>query len=70
LHRALKFLRPSMPQIEASMKSGNFSESNPVFAQLKARIPESWYRVWDGLRLEAYLNDENMKEFRVEELPG
>jgi len=70
LHRALEFLRPWMPEIEASMKSGDFSEDNPVYRELKARIPGSWHRPWEGLRVEAYLNGQDMKEFRIEHPPA
>jgi len=69
LHRALQFLRPSMPEIEASMKSGEFSEENPVYRKLKARVPEGWAEAWKDLRLETYLNDQDMKEFRIEQPP-
>ena len=70
LHRALGLLRPAMSEIEASMKGGQFSDGNPVFRRLKARVPESWYESWTGLRLEAYLDDQNMKEYRVELPPA
>jgi hypothetical protein len=70
LHRVLEFLRPSLARIESSMKSGGFSEDNPMFQELKARVPDGWHRVWEGLRLEPYLNDQDMKEFRVDESPA
>ena len=70
LHRGLAFLRPAMPEIEASMRAGPFSDDNPVFKRLKALVPESWDGSWSGLHVEAYLNDREMKEFKVERLPG
>jgi hypothetical protein len=66
LHRALGFLRPVMPEIEASLRSRPFSESDPVFKRLKARVPESWNGTWGDLHVEAYLNERDMKEFKLE----
>ena len=70
LHQALQLLRPSMGEIEAAMKSGEFSEDNPVYRKLKARLTDGWQAAWEGLRLEAYLNEQNMKEFRIDRSPG
>jgi hypothetical protein len=70
LQRALDFLRPSLPEIEASMKSGDFSESNPVFRKLKARVPQDWHQTWEGLSMDRYLNDQDMREFRIDESPA
>jgi hypothetical protein len=56
-----------MGRVESSLKSGEFSEDNPVFRELKSRVPESWYRSWQGLRVEAYLNERDLKEYRIED---
>ncbi|MBN1837220.1 MAG: hypothetical protein JW820_15290 [Spirochaetales bacterium] len=69
LHRALAFLRPAMAEIEASMRSGRFSEDNPIYRGLKARVPDGWRSAWAGLSVEPYLNDQDMKEFRIDQAP-
>jgi len=66
MHRAIRFLTPVMGQIETSMREGTFSESNPTFQELRQRIPAEWTDVWKGIEIEAYLNAEEMKEYRVD----
>jgi hypothetical protein len=66
LHRALGFAVPSMEGILAQMRHGGFSEEMEIFRQLKARVPEAWYQPWRGLRVESYLDEADMKEFRVD----
>ena len=70
LHQAYEFLKPAMGRVEAALKSREFSEDNPVFRELKSRVPESWYRPWEGLRVEAYLNERDLKEYRIEDRPA
>lgn len=67
LDRAYGFLKPVMGRVEASLKGRQFAEDNPLFRELKARVPESWYRPWEGLRVEAYLNEQDLKEYRLED---
>jgi hypothetical protein len=67
LHRAYELLKPVMGRVESSLKGGGFSEDNPVFRELKSRVPESWYQLWAGLRVEAYLNGQDLKEYRIED---
>lgn len=70
LHRALGFLRPVMPEIEGSLKKQDFSESNETFRRLKRTVPAPWSGIWNDLRLEMYLNDQGMKEYRIENAAG
>jgi hypothetical protein len=67
LERAYGFLKPVMGLVESSLRGREFSEDNPVFRELKGRIPESWYLPWEGLRVEAYLNEYDHKEYRIED---
>jgi hypothetical protein len=69
LHQAYEFLKPLMGRVEGSLKGGEFSEDNPLFRELKSRVPEAWYRPWEGLRVEAYLNERDLKEYRIEDSP-
>ncbi len=66
LHRSLKFLAPAMDRIQAEMKNASFSEGMPYFQELKTTIPPAWYEPWEDIRVEAYLNDSEMREFRIE----
>jgi hypothetical protein len=67
LDRAYGFLKPVMDRVESSLRSGEFSEDDPLFRELKGRVPEAWYRGWEGLRVEVYLNERDQKEYRVED---
>lgn len=65
LHRAIQFLIPMMESIQATMKSASFSESLPLYTELKAKIPEPWFEIWKNLKVEAYLNETEAKEFKI-----
>ncbi len=66
LDRALEFLVPVMDRIQSMMKNASFSEDLGYFKELKARVPAAWYEAWKGIRVEAYLNEAERREFRVE----
>lgn len=66
LHRALQFLAPAMERIQAEMKGSKFSEDLECYKELKGRVPSSWYEPWSRIRVEAYLNAAERREFRVE----
>jgi hypothetical protein len=54
-----------MNQIETAMRNVDFSEDNETFLQLKQRVPDSWYDIWNPLVVERYLNEQDMREFRI-----
>ena len=64
------FLKPLMPEIEASLKGTGFSEDNISFRRLRRLIPEAWTALWAGIRVQAYLNDQGLKEFRIDDPAG
>ncbi len=66
LHAAIAFLAPEMERIQAALKEADFSESLPVFTELKARADESLGKPWTDLRVTPYLNADEQKEFRLE----
>jgi hypothetical protein len=66
LHRSLQFLLPEVDRIQAEMKKASFSEELGIYRELKDRIPRAWYEAWDSVRVEAYLNESEMREFRIE----
>ena len=67
LQRSLDFLLPEMGRIQAEMKSTAFTEQMKVFQELKGRIPTDWYEAWARVRVEVYLNESEMREFRIED---
>jgi hypothetical protein len=66
LHRSLEFLLPVMTRVEREMRAG-FSEKMDFFLELKQKIPPDWFDPWKSIRVEAYLNESEKKEFRIED---
>jgi hypothetical protein len=66
LQRSLKFLLPEMDQIQAEMKNSSFSEKMEIYLKLKSKVPKTWYKAWRGVVVHAYLNEADMREFRIE----
>jgi hypothetical protein len=65
LHQSLQFLLPVMSRVEKEMRAG-FSEQMDVFRELKEQVPPAWLEPWKNIRVEAYLNDSEQKEFRID----
>jgi hypothetical protein len=65
LHRAMQFLLPSMTRIQTVMKNVSFSEDMAFFLDLKSKVPEIWYEPWKSTTVESYLNESDMREFKI-----
>jgi hypothetical protein len=66
LQRALAFLLPVMDQIQSALGRSEFSEDLEIYRELKKKVPERWYEPWRGVRVEAYLNERDRKEYRLD----
>ena len=66
LHYAIQFLEPEMRRIEGALRNSEFSESLPLFKEIKERIPDRWDRIFRNLKVRTYLNTHDMKEFLIE----
>ncbi len=66
LHRALTFVTPLMKMIQQSLQSNDFSEDLPAFKAIKKRVPPAWDAVWENLTVKPYLNEQDMKEYLIE----
>ena len=67
LHRAISFLAPEMERIQSSLKDpSGFSESMPLFIDLRNRVPASWKETLKGTSMRSYLNEQDMKEYALE----
>jgi hypothetical protein len=66
LQRALAFLLPVMDQIETALRRAEFSEDLDIYRELKKKVPEKWYEPWRSVRVEAYLNERDRKEYRID----
>lgn len=67
LHRAIEFLTPAMKRIEQSMRDTSFSVDNATYKELKKQVPANWLEIWNNLEIDVYLNQQDMKEFSVED---
>ncbi len=67
LHRAIEFLSPAMKRIEQSMRDTSFSEDIETYKELKKQVPANWLEIWNNLKIDVYLNQQDMKEFSVED---
>jgi hypothetical protein len=67
LHRAVAFLLPMMETIQTVFKTSKFSEEMELYKSLKPRIPPAWSEEWKDVRLQMYLNESGLREFRVED---
>ena len=66
LHKAFQFLQPEMRNIEAALRGSEFSEALPTFQAIKERVPEYWKELWTSLKVTPYLNENDMKEYKIE----
>jgi hypothetical protein len=66
LHKATEFLNPHMEEIQEALRANEFSENLESFRNLKKQVPPFWQNIWNGLKLEPYLNEQDNKEFRLE----
>lgn len=66
LHRVLEFLGPVMERIQEEIKSSSFSEDLVIYRSLKGQVPQSWYEGWERIKVERYLNQAEMKEYKIE----
>jgi hypothetical protein len=67
LHKALEFVAPVMGRIESSLSGSGFSLDLPEFGELKKAVPSYWSDLWNGIAVRAYLNEQDMKEYIIED---
>jgi hypothetical protein len=67
LHRVISFITPEIEKIQESLKDpGGFSESLPIFVELRSRVPVSWKETLKDVSIRSYLNERDMKEYTLE----
>jgi len=67
LHRTIQFLEPKIKKIQQELKNTDFSEDLDVYKELKEKIPSSWYKPWENIKISVYLNSQDQKEFQIED---
>ena len=70
LIQALEFLTPYMEDIQEQLRDSQFSEEMEFFQNLKKQVPQYWDLVFQNIKIETYLNQNDMREFKVETLVG
>ena len=66
LHKSLSMITTDIPVIEETLKKENFSKSLPAYSKLKKAIPDEWTKIWSSLKISPYLNENEMKEYKLE----
>jgi hypothetical protein len=66
LYHAKNFLIPHFESIQEALTNNDFREDLPLFESIKTKVPERWAEIWSSLKVKAYLNEQEMKEFRVD----
>ena len=66
LHEIRALIEPALPSILHDLQTATFSETLPLFIQLKKNIPARLGRMWDNLTVRVILNSRDQKEYIVE----
>ena len=67
LVQATQFLSPYMRKIEDALKSTQFSEDLGLFKEIKTLVPTAWDNVFKPIQIKSYLNDNDLKEYKIEQ---
>lgn len=67
LHRVISMLAPEMGKIQDALRDpSGFSETMPLFVEIRDRVPPYWREALKNVAVHAYLNDRDLKEYLVE----
>ena len=66
LHKALSYLRPKMNAVEKALKNVEFTTELPAFKEMKSSVPDYWNNIWDSVKVNRYLNNNDMREYRID----
>ncbi len=64
-HKAREFILPYLDDIQKALKDESFRDDLPEFKRFKTMIPPFWNKAWESLSVTPYLNEHDMKEFKV-----
>lgn len=65
LHRFIDFLKPHVQDIQSILREQEFSPDLALFKDLKGQTPRDWNGWFDGITMDVYLNEQEMREFEV-----
>jgi hypothetical protein len=66
LREAERYLAPHLLEIQNALKEQEFSETLPAYRRIKPAFPVFDHDLWSRVRVTAYLNQNDMKEYRLE----
>lgn len=67
LYLTSQFLSPYMRKIEKALKNALFSEDLSLFREIKALVPSEWEDMFKDIKIEVYLNQKDLKEYRIDQ---
>ena len=64
-HRASLFLENYLEEIQQVLRKQEFSEKLPLFEEIRQLVPVELIQVWQRVKIEPYLNENNQREFLI-----
>jgi hypothetical protein len=66
-HNIRRFLLKYLNNIEASLRNNEFTEELPAYEMIRAKVPEPMRNPWKDVKVTAYLNDDDLREYIIED---
>ncbi len=67
IYNSIEFITPKINDIQRVLKETEFSVNLETFKEIKKEIPREWENIWENLVVKRYLNDSEMREFRIDD---
>lgn len=66
-HNIRKFLLRYLNSIESALRHNEFSENLEAYRMIRDKVPEKLREIWKNTRVEIYLNENDMREYLIED---
>lgn len=64
-HNIRRFLLKYLEGIETALRHGEFNENMDAFQAIRQKVPEVLHKIWEPISVEVYLNENEMREYRI-----
>jgi hypothetical protein len=66
-HNIRRFILKYLDNIEAALRNNEFSEDLDAFSMIRQKVPAPLINVWKDVSVKAYLNNDDIREYLVED---
>ncbi|HEQ71656.1 MAG TPA: hypothetical protein ENN69_04130 [Spirochaetia bacterium] len=66
LEEAIRLISPSLTEIQDALKKSSFSDTLPIFRELKQKMDPVFPVFWENIRVRTHLNEYGRKEYTIE----